>query len=293
MSHLDQPLQAVNETALTHGITPDRCEILQDGHTLVVRITASVVARVITDPTGPRQGTTWFARETALAQHLTENGAPVIPLHEALPPGPHERLGYTLNFWQYVNIISTPVHPAQIGSTLQQCHTILKSFTETLPTLGILTESIQLLENSAKNPPFPAATMRLLHEHLTHSRDILADYPHQPLHGDAHLGNLLNTTNRVLWADWEDAFSGPVEWDLASIIWNARILEGNHAYVDEILHAYQKSGGHFDPTALNQSLVGRAAVMSVWYPILYPNAGPERLAKLKHRLQWLEQQKAP
>jgi thiamine kinase-like enzyme len=39
----------------------------------------------------------------------------------------------------------------------------------------------------------------------------------QALHGDAHFGNLLVTRDGLLWTDWEDAFLGPVEWDLASI----------------------------------------------------------------------------
>lgn len=105
------------------------------------------------------------------------------------------------------------------------------------------------------------------------------------------MGNLMNTTHGLLWTDWEDTFSGPVEWDLASIIWNAQILDGDHATVKTILKAYREAGGSIDEHALQQSLVARAAVMTAWYPILYPNPTAERQAKLQRRIDWLQSMK--
>jgi thiamine kinase-like enzyme len=109
----------------------------------------------------------------------------------------------------------------------------------------------------------------------------------QALHGDAHRGNLMSTTRGLLWTDWEDTFLGPVEWDLASIVWNARILEEDHATADAILAAYRRAGGAIDGAALHQSLIARAAVMSAWYPVLYPDPSAERREKLQRRLEWL------
>ncbi len=105
MSPLDLPIRAATETAASHGIAPDRCDILQNGSTLVLRLTETLVARVVTDLDGPRQGGGWFEREIAVARHLAGLGAPVIPLHPDLPPGPYEHLGHTLNFWQFVTSI--------------------------------------------------------------------------------------------------------------------------------------------------------------------------------------------
>lgn len=279
------PIRAATETVCAHGITPDRCDILQNGSTLVLRLTDTLVARVVQDVDGPRQGTAWFARENAIAQHLTEHGAPVIPLHPDLPPGPHEHLGYPLNFWQFVTAIDVPADPAAIGRTLYQCHEVLRSFPEPLPQLAILTESLTILQ---ERELFPPATQQGLRDHLTSSLEALGRFPHQPLHGDAHMGNLMNTTDGLLWTDWEDTFAGPVEWDLASIIWNAQILEEDHATVKQILDAYCAAGGSIDEHALHHSLIARAAVMSAWYPILYPNPDAERQAKLRQRLDWLE-----
>ena len=38
-----------------------------------------------------------------------------------------------------------------------------------------------------------------------------------PLHGDAHLGNVLMTDGGAVWADLEATCIGPVEWDVASL----------------------------------------------------------------------------
>ncbi len=277
----DLPIRAATETAIAHGITPDRCDVLQNSSTLVLRLTETLVARVVQDTDGPRQGTEWFARENAIAQHLTEHGAPVIPLHPALPPGPHEHLGYPINFWEFVTRIDAEPDPAEIGRTLRQCHEVMHHFPQPQPKLAILTESLAILD---ERELFAKATQQMLRHHLTTSIHVLSGYPHQPLHGDAHEGNLMNTTRGLLWTDWEDTFAGPVEWDVASIIWNAKLLDEDNARVNAILDAY----GPVDEIALRQSLIGRGAVMTVWYPILYPNPNEERRRRLRSRIEWLE-----
>jgi thiamine kinase-like enzyme len=41
----------------------------------------------------------------------------------------------------------------------------------------------------------------------------------QPLHGDAHPGNLIATREGgLVWIDFEDVCLGPVEWDLATMM---------------------------------------------------------------------------
>jgi hypothetical protein len=287
MSRLDLPIRAATETVLAHGITPDRCDILQDSSTLVLRLTETLVARVVQDVDGPRQGTEWFARENAIALHLTQQGAPSIPLHPDLPPGPHEHLGYPMNFWLYVTAIEAEPQPEQVGRTLQQCHAVLHRFAHPLPELAIVKESLTLLETLEKRALFPAQTLALLRRHLTTALETLDGFPYQPVHGDAHLGNLMNTTSGLLWTDWEDAFAGPIEWDVASVIWNAQLLDGDHATVARILGAYRDAGGVINEDALHHCLIARAAVISAWYPILYPRPDADRQSKLERRLQWL------
>lgn len=286
------PIRAATEMALAHDVVPDRCDILQNGSTLVLRLTDTLVARVVQDLDGPRQGTEWFSRENAVAQHLASHGAPVIPMHGEIPPGPHEHLGYPLNFWQYVTSIDEEPEPAVLGERMLHCHQVLQTFAEPLPELAILTECFGVLEKLEERELLPKDTLTMLHGHLVRSIEALGRYPFQPLHGDAHPGNAMHTTLGLLWTDWEDTFSGPVEWDLASIIWNARVLEEDEDTAQAILEGYVKAGGSYDEKALQQSLIGRAAVMCAWYPILYPEPSPMRRMKLKFRLDWLERQVA-
>jgi hypothetical protein len=283
------PLRAAQEIALSHGITPDRCVILQNSSTLVVRLTETLVARVVQDRDGPRQGTEWFARENAIAKHLTAHGAPVIPMHSDLPPGPHEHLGYPLNFWEFVTQVETVPAATEIGRTLQRCHTIMRHFPQPLPTLAIVRESLEILQGRAL---FRSNQQQMLMDHLRRALRILEACTHQPLHGDAHLGNLMNTTRGLLWTDWEDTFSGPVEWDVASVIWNAQVLEENHAKVSQMLAGYREAGGHVDAALLEACMTARAAVMTAWYPLLYPEPDEERRRRLALRLAWLEQRSA-
>jgi thiamine kinase-like enzyme len=281
------PIRAAYEVAEEHGIKPDRCHILQDAHTIVVRLTESLVARVVTDIDGPRQGKEWFARETTIAAHLTKHHAPIIPLHPAISPHAHTKDGYTMNFWQHVTITDMTPSPLDIGHTLHQCHEILRSFTGPLPHLAILHESLSILNSPLGKFSFEQDILNLLLHHIQYSIDFLSPLPHQPLHGDAHNGNLIMTNHGLLWTDWEDAFSGPVEWDLASIIWNVKYLDKDQQTADSITSAYDSNGMKLNKDTLHQCLIGRAAVMCTWYPILYPNPSQDRINKPGYRINWL------
>jgi hypothetical protein len=278
---------AASSCARTYGIQPDRCEVLQDAHTVVVRLTETLVARIVTDVTGPRQGTTWFSRETAMAAHLTRHRAPVVPLHPDIPPIAHMQDGFAMNFWQFVTATYVPPKPEEIGISMHLCHRALQTFDEPLPSLAILHESLAMLEQNAVIDVLSSHEITLLARHLHASIEKLTDCPHQALHGDAHMGNLLMTTSGLLWSDWEDAFAGPIEWDIASVIWNAKLLENDHATVNAIVQAYESCGTAMNHQTLDQCLIARAAVMTAWYPILYPNPSPERVKKLRQRLEWL------
>lgn len=278
---------AASRCAQQYGIQSDRCEVLQDAHTIVVRLTDTLVARIVTDTEGPRQGTTWFSRETALTAHLTRQGAPVIPLHPDIPPVAHMHDGFAMNFWRFVTAIDVTPDPRDIGITLHQCHQVLQTFSEELPSLAILHESLTILEQQAVRDDLSRDSIDLLARHLQSSIEILSPCPPQALHGDAHGGNLLMTTDGLLWTDWEDAFAGPIEWDLASIIWNVKLLENDQTTANAIVQAYESCGTTIDHVILDQCLIARAAVMSAWYPILYPNPSPERVQKLRQRLDWL------
>jgi hypothetical protein len=80
-----------------------------------------------------------------------------------------------------VTAIDAEPAPEEIGTTLHHCHRVLRGFKEPLPELGILFETLELLETPASRTMLSASEIGLL------------------------------------WTDWDDTFLGPVEWDLASI----------------------------------------------------------------------------
>ena len=59
----------------------------------------------------------------------------------------------------------------------------------------------------------------------------------QPLHGDASLSNLLAADSGPRWNDFEDVCIGPVEWDVAGVVADARAKRGD-AFSAELLAAY-------------------------------------------------------
>lgn len=281
----DRPaIQAVHEVLSKHGVTVDRCEVLQDGSTLVLRLTETLVARVVQDREGPREGLDWFVRENTVVEHLTRTGAPVIPLHPDLPPGPHECRGFPMSFWRFVMVSGRAPDAHEAGRALGVCHASLATLEAPMPRLAILHESLGILRGRAL---FPQETSALLKWHLEESLRRLEDGRHQILHGDAHFGNVLDTTEGLLWTDWEDAFLGPAEWDVASLIWNAKLLDDDAATVAAVMNGYEAAGGRIDVSLLQQCLKARAAVMCAWYPLLYPNPDAVRAEKLKQRLDWL------
>jgi Phosphotransferase enzyme family len=286
---LPPPLNAAWQLLEEHRIQPDRCDILQNSHTLVARLTADLVVRIVQDQTGPRQGTAWFERENDIARHLTAQGAPTIPLHPGLPQIAYLKEGYPMNFWLFVQRLSSPPSLHQIGLQLAVCHHHLRSYPHPLPHLSILTESQTLLENNAF---FAASIQQRMHQQLQRTIQTLAELPAQAVHGDAHLQNVIQTDRGLLWTDWEDAFHGPVEWDVASMIWNAQILDQKPSAVAELLQGYQQAGGSINEKAMQHCLIARAIVMTAWYPILYPQPDAIRQRRLQQRLDWLSQQPA-
>lgn len=287
-SRLQLAMQAASEVAKSQGLSFDRTTLLQDVSNAILRLEpTNVVARVATTTGTLRPGDRWFVREVAIARYLTAAGASIIPVSDAIDPGPYSHLGLVMSFWQYVQVLPMPedLHPA--GQRLRQCHEILKGFQEILPVLGLITEAQTVLNQWITAERFAPQDAEMLIRIGARSIDRLQQMPHQAIHGDPHLGNVLNTNLGLLWTDWEDAFMGPIEWDLASMIAPARVFGLD---CDRSERALQGYGTDFDPIALDQCVEARTFVALIWAMILQEqHPSVDRRHRIDRRLEWLHQ----
>lgn len=286
-SRTQAAIHSVQELLQERKILQDRCEILQEASTLVLRLSEDLVGRVILDEDGPREGTHFFERETQVAEYLANHGAPVVGIHSEMPPGPFVQNGFVMNFWKFVHASKNSPTAAEVGSSLAKCHQVLKNYSGQLDPLAIIEESLALLPKLRNQNLLPEYS-DLLETSLTRTMQALAKTKMQAVHGDAHWGNVLKTLDGPIWMDWEDVFLGPIEWDLASIAWNHKFLESDVSTLQELFQAYQDAGGTWNEKILEVCYEARAAVICVWYPFLYPTPNPDRQQKLEIRLKYLQ-----
>ncbi len=192
--------------------------VLRDRSNLLVHLRpAPVVARVATATAAVRSGGEGIVRELAVAGALAAAGAPVVAPSALLPPGPHRRDGWTFSYWEWIESRAEPLDAAAAGARLRQCHEALANEQiEGLVEWGALREAEAIVAGLG-DEVLAAADIELLRE--TGAREVARaqalDLPLQPIHGDAHLRNLLTGADGPLWIDWEDSFLGPRGWDLA------------------------------------------------------------------------------
>jgi aminoglycoside phosphotransferase (APT) family kinase protein len=81
--------------------------------------------------------------------------------------------------------------------------------------------------------------------------------PIRPLHGDAHLNNVINTAAGPLWNDWEDTCLGPLGWDAACL----KLTRDGGERAEAALAA---SGIRLDPAELALWVEARSLQVAVW-----------------------------
>ncbi|MDF2703418.1 MAG: hypothetical protein K0S10_2364 [Rubrobacteraceae bacterium] len=217
--------------AREHGLRVGEPSVLNDLFSLMVHLRPTpVVARVATCMPRLRSPIAqWLEREIAVTEFLSEQDAPVAGPSRELPPGPHEHDGFWVSFWTYVEpdqdrILTT----SDCSAMLLDLHEVLRSYPGELPLLGAddIPRGLQLLgqtdevlsEEDAELLRASAERLRSLWETLREDA--------QPLHGDAHLGNLIATRRGgMVWIDFEDVCLGPVEWDLATMMDERAVAE--------------------------------------------------------------------
>ena len=252
------PLQAALTTARAHGLPTSDPVVLRDLTNLIVHLRpATVVARVQLT-LGALRGVAWARTEIAAAQSLATAGAPIAPPLSDVAPGPHDVDGVLVTFWHFVDHDPALADAAIAGRSLRELHDAFAAYDGELPTCDRLDEVRRLVDD----PELRAFAERL------------PPLDGGPIHGDAHLGNVLWTRDGPLWSDLENICRGPREFDLACL----RFRPSPQA--DAAIAAY----GEHDPEAVERALVYVTLFLAAVTPLVAGRFGVGGRAEAQRRI---------
>ena len=225
---LDDDLATVKALAKDLGLGPVEPIILKLAHHTTIRLSPHpIVARV--QSSEPAERAAAMAREVALARHLAEMGAPTVAATIDPPPGPYVLGRAATSLWAYVEH-RPPRDETELtaaAQALRLVHAALRGFGEELPPFTrVLDRCGKLLSAPSVMPTIAPDDRTFLQSRLGALREQLGSFCFEfvPLHGGAHVGNVLIAARGAIWADLEAVCVGPLEWDLASLPPGARAV---------------------------------------------------------------------
>ncbi|HEX4021964.1 MAG TPA: phosphotransferase [Acidobacteriaceae bacterium] len=246
-----------------------------------------VVARVATGTALLRDTKVFARREVEIAGFLARKGASVVAPCEAALAGPHDVSSWTISLWQRVEILSEPPDAAEAGRRLAACHAWLREYSGSVSYFGAFDELEKLLQHPAVQDAIAEKDRKLVAQRAQSCRCALEEFfaSYQVVHGDSHRKNVFSTREGPLWADWEDAIFAPVEWDLACLVTEGRILGRDGEWGEAALAAY----GNYNAAALELCIQARALFAIGWLGLLSSEEArrQDRRERLAIWLNWV------
>lgn len=245
-----------------------------------------VVARVAMATSAVRVGMAWLRREVEVSRHL---GAALCTQPSVeIDPGPHAVGELVVSFWRQEALLDAP-DPKGAGAALAACHRALASYPrQALPVWGAWEEASAIAQRALASEHLEAServrvarAIERVARTLEHAERRTASF--QAVHGDAHLGNALGTSRGTLWTDWEDAFVGPIEYDLACLRSRAELFGEQRAEIDRACAAYDLP----HDAALVQELGAVRNVQVILWLAVFAERQPELVPRMRARIERL------
>jgi Phosphotransferase enzyme family len=281
-------IASVRGLAAALGLPPVHPVVLADRSNLVLGLDPlPIVARIAMATSAARVGMDWLAREVEVSRFLGP-GLSTVPVDE-IDPGPHRAEGLVISFWKRERLLAERVDPAEAGRMLSSCHQALLHYPqERLPHLGAWEEVRSVKERVREGAFLSLGDHARIERAFERAERIWEGAPSrtasmQALHGDAHLGNVLASARGPLWTDWEDAFVGPVEYDLACLRSRAELFGEDREAIERATAAY---GSHVDAQLVSELGTVRNVQVVVWLA-LFAERQPELLPRLRARIEKL------
>ena len=208
--------------AVACGLRVEDAIVLNNSNRVAVRLRpCDVLARV-----APRTRRTGAEFEVEVARRLGETGAPVGTLDPTVEPRVYEEDDFAVTLWTYYE----PVPPQRVAaveyaSALARLHAGMRQADLTGDWVPHFTDRVDEAQRLVDEPTnkITDADRALLRTTLRTMRRSIIERgaPEQPLHGEPHPGNMLRTTEGLLFIDLDTCCRGPIEFDIAHATINA------------------------------------------------------------------------
>jgi hypothetical protein len=214
---LEAEIVAARTTAAKAGLDAVEPEVVKLGkHATLKLVPLPIVARV-----GSASSVLSMEREISVGHKLAALDAPVVRPIEG-SPGPYIEHGCAITFWDFIAGRKPKGRKDSLAAAraLQRVHEALTAADPQLPPFTVAIDSCEAtLSDPTETPSLSPSDRRFLQGLQANLRQQLKrhHFSDQPLHGDAHLANVLITNAGPVWMDLESICCGPLEWDIINL----------------------------------------------------------------------------
>ena len=160
------------------------------------------------------------AFEVRLALGLAAATGPVASLDPRVEPRVYEVDGFAITLWTHYEATPDPAEPAEYALALQRLHAAMRRVQIEAPHfMERAAEAERVVANRSESPALGDHDRDLLLSTLHSAGQAIRRHANvdQLLHGEPHPGNLLSTSEGLLFIDLETCCRGPVEFDVAHV----------------------------------------------------------------------------